>query len=499
MEEKDYTSYVLNNAEIFTLFNQGLFNHRMAFLSPIYKLFAKFNENDNASLMANPTVDNIARSIKERMEIFTYMDKTVKEIGEEVSKIVPDFFNLEFNKALQVHLKPEEGESLEDYQKGLLKLLKRVVYEYPKEIAEAGNKYGFQFDNGKYEVISDTDSFILYKVLPTKQNVTIKENCQPMLFIHPYVLGHNVLGFFPNLDRSYIHAFANAGVPTYLRYRKKANQSATVLSTTLDEDILATKTFCKLLSDMYKKPVVLNGYCHGGWLSLVALLSGELDNLVDTLITSVAPLDAAQAEIYHPTVNMVKNLETDIFKLADLKDNRRYIDGEIVSLFVKLPTSGKENGIYTFFDALKQFKKLIDKPISVEMAGMQHWLLHERVPMSVDMMQSILDAYITPIAEDGTFPAKPFGKKINIKRIDEKKIKFYICYAEKDYIVPPSTNKTIKKWVKVEEVAFPKGHAAIATSWSKPGSECFVGNEFEGKRGPLKYYLDLQKEKGYEV
>jgi hypothetical protein len=230
----------------------------------------------------------------------------------------------------------------------------------------------------------------------------------------------------------------------------------------------------------------------------VAVLSGKLDGLVDTLITAVAPLDAAQAEMYHPTVNVIKKLTADTKKLSDVKDDRYYVDGDIIALFVKLPSAGKENGIYTFFDTLRQFRALGDKPISIEMAGMQHWLQHERAPMSVDMIQGVLDAYINPIAPDGVFPARAFGKKLNLKRMNEKKIDFYVCFAEKDFVVPPSTCKTVTKWVKAEVVAFPKGHAAIATSWSKPGSECFVGNEFGGKRGPLKYYLDLQKARGYE-
>jgi poly(3-hydroxyalkanoate) synthetase len=498
MKSEDYIKVALANGEIFGLFSQGLYNYRMNFMAPIFKLLSKFTEADNASVAADPSAENISRSLQQRTSIFSYMDEKLSEIGGDVLKLVPEFYKGELGRAFQACLEPQKGETIEQYQEGLLKALKRILYEYPQAIANAAKHYSFQFDNGKYEMILDTPSFIMYKVLPTKEGVEVNENYQPMLFVHPYVLGPNVMAFFPDLDRSFIHAFANMGVPCYLRYRKKPHQSSTVLATDLEDDILVTQLFCQELKKRYKKPVVINAYCHGGWLSLVAMLSGKLDNLVDTLIMSVAPIDAAMAEIYHPTVNMVKTLGTDTKKIADVQGDNYYIDGDIISLFVKLPTAGKENGIYSFFDTLLQFRRLGDKPISIEMAGMQHWLIHERVPMSVNMLRRVYEAYINPIAEDGTFPATAFGKKLNLKRLDEKGIKVYVCYAEKDYIVPPATCQTLKKWVNIEEVAFPKGHAAIATSWSKPGSECFIGSEFGGKRGPLKYYLDLQAERGYD-
>ena len=39
---------------------------------------------------------------------------------------------------------------------------------------------------------------------------------------------------------------------------------------------------------------------------------------------------------------------------------------------------------------------------------------------------------------------------------------------------------------------FPKGHGAIATSWSLPTSECALHRRFkDGYRGPVRYQLDL--------
>jgi hypothetical protein len=43
---------------------------------------------------------------------------------------------------------------------------------------------------------------------------------------------------------------------------------------------------------------------------------------------------------------------------------------------------------------------------------------------------------------------------------------------------------------------FPKGHVAIATSWSNPTSACALHTRFGDKnyRGPVRYQLDLDKE-----
>ncbi|MDZ7579241.1 MAG: hypothetical protein U5R30_01060 [Deltaproteobacteria bacterium] len=36
----------------------------------------------------------------------------------------------------------------------------------------------------------------------------------------PYVLGADILGFLPGENKSYAHAYANFGVPTYIRILK---------------------------------------------------------------------------------------------------------------------------------------------------------------------------------------------------------------------------------------------------------------------------------------
>jgi len=46
--------------------------------------------------------------------------------------------------------------------------------------------------------------------------------------------------------------------------------------------------------------------------------------------------------------------------------------------------------------------------------------------------------------------------------------------------------------VPAEVTAFPRGHIAIATSWSNPDSACALNKRFgKGYRGPVLYHLEL--------
>ena len=48
-------------------------------------------------------------------------------------------------------------------------------------------------------------------------------------------------------------------------------------------------------------------------------------------------------------------------------------------------------------------------------------------------------------------------------------------------------------FINAEVAVFPKGHGAIATSWSKPDSPCPLDGEFNGFRGPVKFHLDMEE------
>jgi hypothetical protein len=103
-------------------------------------------------------------------------------------------------------------------------------------------------------------------------------------------------------------------------------------------------------------------------------------------------------------------------------------------------------------------------------------------------------SYNTPIAADGTLPVTLFGRKLNLHRLQAKQIPWLICYGVNDNLVEPQTALAPLDYVPAEISAFPKGHVAMATSWSDPTSACALHTRFGEKkhRGPVRFHLDLE-------
>jgi hypothetical protein len=98
-----------------------------------------------------------------------------------------------------------------------------------------------------------------------------------------------------------------------------------------------------------------------------------------------------------------------------------------------------------------------------------------------------------------------FDRPLNFKRIKEKGVQWLICIAEKDDLVDEAATLVPLEWVDAEVSVFPKGHTAMATSWSMPLSECAINKNFHYKchipssrsdgnfRGPVRFQLDLEE------
>ena len=109
--------------------------------------------------------------------------------------------------------------------------------------------------------------------------------------------------------------------------------------------------------------------------------------------------------------------------------------------------------------------------------------------------QMSFDSYNIPITSDGTLPVKLFDRKLNFKRIQEKQIPWLICYGEQDDLVEKETALAPLDYIKADVSAFPKGHVAIATSWSHPQSECALHTRFGNNyRGPVRFHMDLDQD-----
>jgi hypothetical protein len=391
-----------------------------------------------------------------------------------------------------------KGENIYDFIARQSNLASLISEEYPKAIKEIEDEYGFHFERGINKRIAETDRYLLYQIAPVAEGVTTDPNKKPVLILPPYVLGANILSFLPEQNRSYSHCFANLGIPTYIRIMKDINTTEAVQNITGEDDANDTRYFCEVIKKRHKKSVTLNGYCQGGFSALCDILSGELDEVVDALITCVSPMDGTKS---HGLVKFLNSLPPRFNNLSygtkTLSNGNKVADGRIMGWIYKLKSIENESPIVAFYRDLMMFSRQgkSQKPkIGKSAAAINYWLNYERSDLPLAITEMSFKSYNIPITEDGTLPVTLFDRKLNLKRIEEKQIPWLICYGINDDLVEKETALAPLKYVKADVAAFPKGHVAIATSWSLPTSECSLTSCFgDNCKGPVKYQLELDE------
>ncbi len=394
----------------------------------------------------------------------------------------------------------EDGETVDEYMAEKAEVLRRLIVEYPDAIRDVGSEYGFHTDGSGSRLVAETDRMALYQVLPTEPGVETRNDLKPIVACHPYVLGPGIMSFLPGEKKSFVHAFANQGVPTYFRIIKDIEHNPAVQTMTGEDDARDTEYFCRIVKEKHNKLVTLNGFCQGGFIVTAGLLAGRLEGLVDALITCVAPMDGTRSR------GLVEYLEHINPRFRDLgyatkmtPSGHEVVDGKVMSWVYKLKSIEREAPVFTYYRDLNLFEVMARKGIvgvGKTAAAINHWLIYDRNDLPVDITQMSFDSYTIPISSEGDLPFKLFGKKLNFKYIQEKGIKFQICYAAKDDLVDPPSALAPCDFIHVETAEFPKGHAAIATSWSHPDTEYALHKVFpDGRRGPVRFHLDLDRQK----
>lgn len=390
-----------------------------------------------------------------------------------------------------------DGEDITEYTARQLQLLDVVVNSYPKAIKDIEPEYGFHFDDGGYVKAAETDRFELYQVLPLDESVRVREDGKPIIIVPPYVLGANILAFLPGENRSYTHCYANQGIPTYIRILKDIDTTPAVQVMTGEDDARDTRFFCEQLKAKHGKPVTVNGFCQGGLVMVMAILSGELDGLVDAFITCASPMDGTRSK---SLVGYLKDVPERFLDMAyatkTLPNGNQVVDGKLMSWVYKIKSIDQEAPIPVFYRDLKMFDRPGNKELKISKtaAAINYWLLYERQDLPLAITQLSYDSYTIPVTADGTLPVKLFGRKLNFKRIEEMGIKWLICYAEQDELVEKEAALAPLDYIDAEVTAFPKGHASIATSWSIPTSQCALHTCFNNSRGPVCFQMELDEE-----
>jgi hypothetical protein len=247
--------------------------------------------------------------------------------------------------------------------------------------------------------------------------------------------------------------------------------------------------------------LTLNGYCQGGFSGLCNILSGELDGLVDAFLTCVAPMDGTRSKGLSGFLAALparfNNLE---YGTKTLANNNKVADGKLMGWVYKLKSIESEYPITSFHRDLMRFSASdgARPAISKTAAAINYWLINDRTDLPLEITRMSFASFNTPISDDGTLPVKLFGRELNLHRIREKKIPWLICYGLHDDLVEIDTALAPQDHIEVEVTPFPKGHVAIATSWSHPDSEYALHTRFDGgrHRGPVRFHLDLDAQAG---
>lgn len=367
-----------------------------------------------------------------------------------------------------------------------------AVANFNEQIEKIKDEFGFHFNSPNYKLVHETETFQMYQVLPLKTGVEVRDDLKPVLLVPPYMLGVHILSFLPYENKSYAHAFANEGIPTYVRVVKDIMLNEKVQTTTPEDDCLQTRELCQKLIELHPgKKVVLNGTCQGGYISLMNVLSGKLTDVCDTLITNVAPIDGTYSE----AICGMPRMHND-FITTTLPNGNKVANGYLLSLGMRFVAIDRETPLVKVIDQAALHKATQMNPGKTP-AALFRWLLKERVHLPIGIATMSSTTFQQPIGDDGTLPVSLFGKSLKLGELANLGVKWYQNYAIKDDLVTPACatagNKYLAGTDVVESVAFHGGHVAILTSpYSKkaPVNGEFVDALGNKVRGPVKFLLD---------
>jgi len=485
---------VVDHADAAQSLLTGLLKYHSDFVTPFLVSSIYFNNAEASSFESySPSRFQSYMGLLEfNLDLLSrYLDSSLRAIDaynrKELKHYVTALYNSMFNL---------KGEKLEEFFTRQAEMVRNVTRKLPQAISDIEPEYGFHFERGKNIRFAETDRFFLYQIMPTDSKVKIREERKPVMIIPPFVLGSNILAFLPGEKRSYAHSFANQGVPTYIRIMKDIKTTPAFQMMTPEDDARDTRLFCEKIKERHGKMVTLNGYCQGGYTAVCNVLSGELDGLVDALITCVSPMDGTRST---GLGNFLKTLPPRfndlIYGTKTLANGNKVADGNLMGWVYKLKSIENEAPMVSFFRDLSMVAAGNGQSpqISKTAAALHYWLQNERSDLPLSITKMSFASYNIPVTDDGTLPVKMFARKLNFKGIRDKKIPWLICYGESDDLVEKETALAPLDYVDAEVTPFPKGHVAIATSWSHPESECALHKRF-GKnnyRGPVRFQLDL--------
>ncbi|MBL8399408.1 MAG: metal transporter [Candidatus Accumulibacter sp.] len=398
----------------------------------------------------------------------------------------------EATRAFLNSLLQSDGEKLSGYMRREADIMESVS-NFNEQIEAIADEFGFHFNTANYKLVHETDGFQLYQVLPLKPGVEVRTDLKPVMLVPPYMLGVHILSFLPYENKSYSHSFANEGIPTYVRVVKDIMTNDKVQTMTPEQDCEQTYELLAKIKELNGgKKVTLNGTCQGGYICLMNILSGKLQDVCDALITNVTPVDGT----YSAAISGMPTMHHD-FITTTLPSGNKVANGYLLSLGMRFVAIDRETPLVKVLDQASLHRATDLNPGKTP-AALFRWLLKERVHLPLAIANMSSHTFQDPIADDGTLPVKLFDKPLNIKSLIDLNVPWYQNYAIKDDLVTPpcatAGNKYLGDWSGLESVAFFGGHVAILTSpYAKkaPVNGAFTDANGKASRGPVKFQMDI--------
>ncbi|MCP3889597.1 MAG: metal transporter [Desulfobulbaceae bacterium] len=476
---------------------EGMNNYSGDFIKPLLMATDNFSKVEATRFQERNPQENF----KAYNEMFLMNWDLLARYNQGVLETLGSYSNQQlerFLSACHATLFSSEAEKLDEYFLHHEGTLRKVLEAYPEAITKIEPEFGFHFERYPESLIAESDRFYLRQVNPTEEGVETDDSMKPILIIPPAVLGANILAFLPKQKKSYAHSFANKGIPTYIRITKDIDSNQAVQTMSLEDDALDTKFFCEEIMAKHGQKITLNGYCQGGFTTVCNVLTGKLDPLVDALITCVAPMDGTRSDGLGKFLKALPAQFNDlVYGSKTLASGNKVANGDLMGWVYKLKSMENSGPIVAFIRDIMMLNgnSSPETPINKTVAAINYWLQNERSDLPLSVTEMSFSSFNTSVKKDGTLPITMFGKKLNFKAMNEKDIQWLICYGEKDDLVEKEVALAPLDFVDAEVTPFPKGHVAIATSWSHPESSCALDSVFgkEKYRGPVRFHLDMQK------
>lgn len=491
----DWNRILLAQAASFQHLSKGMYSYNQEFLQPLISAAKTFQQLESAKVFEREPLE----TMKSYIELSAFNHELLSRYSNGTLSISDDFLLKElrrFYTAWNSTVAGEDQNGLRDFFVEQEEMLRRVLSDYPQAILDIKAEYGFHFENYPESLVAETERFELRKIHPSKEGVKTDDSLKPVLIIPPFVLGANILSFLPKEQKSYAHSFADKSIPTYIRIMKDIQTNPAVQTMSLEEDVLDIQSFCRQIQNKHKKKVTLNGYCQGGFTSLCALLTRKLDNLVDALITCVAPIDGTRSKGLGSFLSKLPQEFNNLdYGTKTLANGNKIADGNLMGWVYKLKSIEDSGPIISFVKDMMMLDHRGGRPrkINKTVAALNYWLQNERSDLPLSVTEMSYNSFNIPITDDGTLPITIFGKKLNINEIKPTNADWLLCYGESDDLVEKEVALAPLDFIDVEVTSFPKGHVAIATSWSHPDSQCALDKVFgeDKRRGPVRFHLDL--------